>query len=456
MAFMQDLNEELWKLGVYAKTEHNEVAPAQHEIAPVFSTTNIATDHNQLTMEMMKKVAERHGLACLLHEKPFAGVNGNGKHNNWSLSTNLGENLLNPGKVPQDNKQFLLFVCAVLCAVDKYQGLLRVSVANAGNDHRLGANEAPPAIVSVFLGDELTAIMEAIERGERFAGADAASMKTGVHVIPEFMKDTTDRNRTSPFAFTGNKFEFRMVGSTFSISGPNIVLNTIVADVLADFAEQLEGATDFDAALKKLMQDTVRKHKRIIFNGNNYAPEWVEEAERRGLLNLKSTVEALPYFVSDTSINLFTKHNVFSETEIRSRYEILVETYSKTINIEALTTLDMAKRDIIPAVLAYGRELAEGVAARRAVGIDLPNDAGAILAEKVTGLTNSLLQRTEELDDIMLHMHDMESSLDEATYMRDKVIPAMQELRAVADQLEMVTAADYWPYPTYGDMLYYV
>jgi glutamine synthetase len=353
MAYMQDLNEELWKLGVYAKTEHNEVSPAQHELAPVFCSSNIATDHNQLTMELMKKVAERHGLACLLHEKPFDGVNGSGKHNNWSLSTNTGENLFSPGKTPQDNMQFLLFVCAVLRAVDEYQALLRLSVASAANDHRLGANEAPPAIVSVFLGDEMTAIMDAVERGERYTGVEAAKMKTGVNVIPEFMKDTTDRNRTSPFAFTGNKFEFRMVGSSFSISGPNIVLNTIVADVLSEFADRLEAASDFEAELGLLMQETVKKHKRIIFNGNNYAPEWVEEAERRGLLNLKSTVEALPHFVADKSIRLFTKHKVFTENEIRSRYEILMETYCKTVNIEALTMLDMAKRDILPAVLSY-------------------------------------------------------------------------------------------------------
>ncbi len=344
MAYMQDLNRELWKLGIFAKTEHNEVAPAQHELAPIFSTTNVATDHNQLTMEMMKRVAERHGLACLLHEKPFAGVNGSGKHNNWSLSTNTGKNLFEPGKTPQDNLQFLLFLCAVIKAVDEHQDLLRITVASAGNDHRLGANEAPPPIVSMFLGDELTAVLDSIETGKPYDPAAVGQMMTGVHVLPDFQKDTTDRNRTSPFAFTGNKFEFRMLGSSFSIAGPNIILNTMMADALGAFADQLETADDLESAARQLMRDTLKAHKRIIFNGDNYTDAWVAEAERRGLLNLRTTADALPYFISDKNIRLFTKHRIFTETEIRSRYDILMENYCKVLNIEALTMVEMARQ----------------------------------------------------------------------------------------------------------------
>ena len=372
-AFMKELDEELWKLGVYAKTKHNEVAPAQHELAPIFTTTNIASDHNQLTMEMMKKIAERHGLVCLLHEKPFAGVNGSGKHNNWSISTDKGQNLLDPGTTPYENAQFLLFLVAVIKAVDEYQDLLRISVASAGNDHRLGANEAPPAIVSMFVGEELEEVLDAIEKGTDYKGGEKQTMEIGVHVLPNFPKDTTDRNRTSPFAFTGNKFEFRMLGSNQSISGPNIVLNTIVAEELKQFADELEGAEDFTKALNDLIRKTIKEHKRIIFNGDGYAESWQIEAEKRGLLNYKTTVEALPHFIDKKNIDLFTSHNVFTEKEMISRTEILLETYSKTINIEALTLNDMVKKQLLPALSTYTADLAAALAAKTAVvdGIDV-------------------------------------------------------------------------------------
>ena len=372
-AFMKELDEELWKLGVYAKTKHNEVAPAQHELAPIFTTTNIASDHNQLTMEMMKKIAERHGLVCLLHEKPFAGVNGSGKHNNWSISTDKGQNLLDPGTTPYENAQFLLFLVAVIKAVDEYQDLLRISVASAGNDHRLGANEAPPAIVSMFVGEELEEVLDAIEKGTDYKGGEKQTMEIGVHVLPNFPKDTTDRNRTSPFAFTGNKFEVRMLGSNQSISGPNIVLNTIVAEELKQFADELEGAEDFTKALNDLIRKTIKEHKRIIFNGDGYAESWQIEAEKRGLLNYKTTVEALPHFIDKKNIDLFTSHNVFTEKEMISRTEILLETYSKTINIEALTLNDMVKKQLLPALSTYTADLAAALAAKTAVvdGIDV-------------------------------------------------------------------------------------
>lgn len=355
---MKELDEELWKLGVLAKTKHNEVAPAQHELAPIFATTNIATDHNQLTMELMKSIANKHGLACLLHEKPFAGVNGSGKHNNWSISTDTGVNLLEPGDTPSENAQFLLFLTAVIKAVDDYQDLLRVSVASAGNDHRLGANEAPPAIVSIFLGDELTEILKSIENDTSYIDKEKSPMEIGVRVLPKFFKDTTDRNRTSPFAFTGNKFEFRMLGSAFSIAGPNIVLNTIVAEELRQFADILENSSNFDEDLNTLIKNTIKAHNKIIFNGNNYSNDWVKEAEKRGLLNLKTTPDALPSFVNSKNVELFTKHHVLSETELYSRYEILLENYSKTIHIEALTMIDLVKKEIIPAVLGYQGEIA--------------------------------------------------------------------------------------------------
>ena len=454
LAFMKDLDEELWKLGVLAKTQHNEVAPAQHELAPVFTTTNIATDHNQLTMETMRKVAERHGLVCLLHEKPFAGVNGSGKHNNWSICTDTGLNLLEPGSSPHDNAQFLLFLCAVIKAVDEYQDLLRVSVASAGNDHRLGANEAPPSIVSMFLGDELSAVLQSLESGAQYDQKDKSVMEIGVHVLPHFTKDTTDRNRTSPFAFTGNKFEFRMLGSALSISGPNVVLNTIVADALQDFADELEGSEDFPGALNALIRRTIQEHKRIIFNGNSYCDQWVKEAERRGLLNLKTTVDALPYFVSRKNVALFTRHHIFTETEMHSRYEILLENYSKTLNIEALTMLDMARKDILPGVTAYTKQLCDAAMAKKALAPDITAEPEESLVKKLAQLNACLYRKTERLDQALLGVRKEAEALETAEYYRDTVIPAMQELRAVADELEVLVAKESWPYPTYGDMLF--
>lgn len=457
MAYMEELNEELWKLGINAKTEHNEVAPAQHEMAPVFDTTNIATDHNQLTMEIMKKVADRHGMACLLHEKPFAGVNGSGKHNNWSISTNTGRNLLNPGKKPEENKEFLLFLSAVISAVDEYQDLLRMSVATAGNDHRLGANEAPPAIVSMYLGDELEAVLNAIDEGVEYKSSGAGEMQTGVHVLPDFKKDTTDRNRTSPFAFTGNKFEFRMLGSNLSISGPNIIINTIVADELRIFADRLEKARDyedFQAEIIAIVKETMKKHARIIFNGNNYSEEWVKEAERRGLLNLKSSAEAIPYFASQKSIDLFTRNKVFTEAEVRSRCEIMLENYCKVINIEALTMLDMAKKDITPAVFDYIKNLAKTVSLKKSIGMDVTEDAETVMISSLSKLANSLVAKTDALDSAVLNLDSDSSIEDQAKYFRNTVISAMQELRAVSDQLETMVGSQYWPFPCYGDMLF--
>ncbi len=452
-AFMDTLNEELWKLGVLAKTEHNEVAPAQHELAPIFSITNVASDHNQLAMEMMKKVAARYGLTCLLHEKPFAGVNGSGKHNNWSMATSTGANLLEPGQTPYENAQFLLFLAAVLKAVDEHQDMLRVSVASAGNDHRLGANEAPPAIVSVFLGEELTDIVESLTTGTAYNSRKKTEMTIGVDVLPPLPKDSTDRNRTSPFAFTGNKFEFRMLGSSFSVSGPNIVLNTIVAESLKIFAEKLEGAKDFTAALNELIVKELTDHKRIIFNGNNYAAEWVVEAERRGLLNLTSTVAALPYFVKEKNIKLFTDHKVFSETEMHSRYDILLEGYVKVISIEAFTMLDMARKDILPAVLAYSKTVADTAVAKKALIPSLPLACEEALLSKLSALTDSLSAKIEALADAMAD-NGAGDLLAHATYSRDKLVPAMTELRAVADELETLVSKDFWPFPTYGDLLF--
>jgi glutamine synthetase len=454
LAFMRDLNEQLWKLGVFAKTEHNEVAPAQHEIAPIFTTANIATDHNQLTMELLKKVADKHGLACLLHEKPFAGVNGSGKHNNWSICTNTGQNLFDPGKNPHENKLFLLLLCAVIKAVDTHQDLLRISAASAGNDHRLGANEAPPAIVSIFLGSELTSILECIEEGKPYNCADGCKMETGVNVLPDFIKDTTDRNRTSPFAFTGNKFEFRMLGSSFSIAGPNIVLNTMFADALKEFADRLEAASDFESELAALMRETIKKHKRIIFNGNNYAKEWVEEAEKRGLLNLRTTVDALPLFKSEKNIDLFSRHKVLSKSEIIARYEIIMESYWKTLNIEAHTMSEMVKKDILPAVLAYTKELSETLATKKAIGVDITEDATFELVNTLTKLTNSLHTRVKALDDSIAAACAKSELLERAAYFRDTVAVCMSELRAVVDELETLVAAKYWPLPTYGDLLF--
>ncbi len=450
-AFMQDLNEELWKLGILAKTEHNEVAPAQHELAPIFTTTNIATDHNQLTMEIMKKVAVRHGLECLLHEKPFAGVNGSGKHNNWSISTNNGMNLLDPGETPQDNMQFLLFLCAVLKAVDEHQDLLRVSVATAGNDHRLGANEAPPAIISVFLGEQLTGILEAIDNGKLYDDKTGGTFEIGVSVLPSFPKDATDRNRTSPFAFTGNKFEFRMLGSSISIAGPNFVLNTIAAEALCGFADRLEKSADLNKGVMEIVKETIKKHKRIIFNGNNYSDEWVVEAEKRGLLNLISTPEALPHFITKENIAMFTKHGVLSETEMHSRFDIVLDAYCKTLTIEALTMLEMAKKDILPAVSAYELELAQTATLKK--GLDLEADVETTLIGKLSSLSKCLLQSIDALDNALIEVKKYTEILDTAKYFRSGVFVAMQELRAVADSLEMIVAKKYWPYPNYGDLL---
>ena len=453
-AFMEELDEELWKLGVFAKTEHNEVAPAQHELAPIFTNTNLASDHNQLMMELMKRIAERHGMACLLHEKPFAGVNGSGKHNNWSICTNTGVNLLEPGDSPQENAQFLLFLTAVIKAVDEYQDLLRVSVASAGNDHRLGANEAPPAIVSMFLGDELTGILEAIEHETPYSPRETEVMKVGVHILPRFPKDTTDRNRTSPFAFTGNKVEFRMLGSAFSISGPNVVLNTIVAEELAQFADALEGSADFNSDLNALIRKTLTDHKRIIFNGNNYSDEWVAEAERRGLSNLKTTVDALPSFIAPKSIALFTRHKIFTEQEMRSRYEIRLEGYCKTLNIEALTMADMVNKQILPAVMKYTNRLVRAALDKRALCDSMPAEPEQPLAEKLAGLSGCLYRKTRKLESELMQAPEQADIKAQADYYKDIILPSMQELRETADELETLTAKDCWPYPSYSELLY--
>lgn len=453
-AFMADLDSELWKLGIFAKTKHNEVAPAQHELAPVFTDTNMGTDHNQLTMETMKKVAQRHGLACLLHEKPFEGINGSGKHNNWSISTNTGVNLLEPGDSPQENAQFLLFLTAVIKAVDEYQDLLRVSVASAGNDHRLGANEAPPAIVSMFLGDDLTGILQAIETGTAYSQKDKEVMKVGVHILPRFPKDTTDRNRTSPFAFTGNKFEFRMLGSDLSIAGPNIILNTIVAEELSVFADVLEQAEDFGATLQELIRTTIAEHKRIIFNGNNYAPEWVEEAQRRGLLNLRTTADALPYFVADKNVKLFTRHGIFTEAELHSRYEILMENYAKKLRIEALTMTDMARRQILPAVTAYTRELTASALEKKRLSPDIACDYEEGTAKKLSACAGALYHAVEQLQEDLAGAETRGDAAEQALFYKDTVLTDMAAVRAAADEAESLTAGEAWPFPTYADLLY--
>lgn len=453
-AFMKELEEELWKLGILAKTKHNEVAPAQHELAPIFSISNIATDHNQLVMELMKSIANKHGLVCLLHEKPFAGVNGSGKHNNWSISTDTGINLLEPGDTPHENAQFLLFLTAVIKAVDDYQDLLRVSVASAGNDHRLGANEAPPAIVSIFLGDELTTLLEAIETDSEYVGKEKQKMEIGVTVLPHFSKDTTDRNRTSPFAFTGNKFEFRMLGSSFSIAGPNIVLNSIVAKVLSDFADKLEKSSDFKEELKVLIKETIKNHKRIIFNGNNYSDEWVKEAERRGLLNLKNTADAIPTFIAPKNVEMFTQLKVFTEAEMHSRYEIMLENYQKTIHIEALTMIDLVKKEILPASLGYQNELVSLVNGKKACGIEADPEEG--LLRKLSSLTASLYKKLEDLEATVLNVKTITDSLELTKYYRSSVFMAMTELRLIIDELETMVAKKYWTLPTYAELLYSV
>lgn len=452
--FMKDLNHELWKLGILAKTEHNEVAPAQHELAPIFTTTNVAADHNQLTMEIMKRVANKHGLACLLHEKPFAGVNGSGKHNNWSLSTNTGVNLLEPGDSPIENAQFLTFLVAVIKAVDEYQGILRACVASAGNDHRLGANEAPPAIVSIFLGEELQEVLDTIEYGKSDTCDKNFIMNIGVDILPKFKKDTTDRNRTSPFAFTGNKFEFRMLGSTFSVSGPNVVINTIVAEALSSFADVLEKSTDFSKDLQNLIKKTIIDHKRIIFNGNNYSDEWVAEAEKRGLLNLKTAAEANLTYNEQKNIDVFVKHNIFTASELHSRYEIFMEGYCKTLNIEALTMVDMVNKYIIPSVLAYSNDLGKSIVQKKAVSSAINCEMEESLLTKISDLSATLYNRNEKLSQDLLKVKDYTDITEEAFYYKDVIFVDMQELRAVADELETMVGEEYWAYPTYGKLLF--
>ena len=454
-AYMKDLDEELWKLGILAKTKHNEVAPSQHELAPIFTTTNIATDHNELTMEVMKKVAERHGLVCLLHEKPFAGVNGSGKHNNWSISTNTGENLLDPGKTPENNLQFQLFLAAVVKAVHEYQDLLRITVASAGNDHRLGANEAPPAIISMYLGDDLGELVDSIINDREYVSKGKQKMRTGVDVLPDFMKDTSDRNRTSPFAFTGNKFEFRALGSSLNIACPNYMLNTMVAEELSEFYDVLKDADDLDAAIKALVKKVFTEHQNIIFNGNNYAPEWVEEAERRGLLNLKSLPDAMEHFLDKKNIDLFVKNKICSADEIRARYEIELESYSKQINIEALTMIDMAKKNILPAVTSYVRDLTDTALAKKALSDAIPT---SVEEDLITSLSNKLVcfsKKTAELEEAVIKASDYsDDNLKYAKYYRETVFALMQELRAVGDAMETETASEYWPYPSYGELLF--
>lgn len=453
-AYMKDLDEELWKLGISAKTKHNEVAPCQHELAPIFSTTNIASDHNQLTMEAMRKVAKKHGFKCLLHEKPFAGVNGSGKHNNWSLSTDTGLNLLDPGKTPSENAQFLLFLTAVIKAVNKYQDLLRLSVATAGNDHRLGANEAPPAIISIFLGDELTAILDAICNDVDYDGDGVADLQIGVDVLPSFPKDNTDRNRTSPFAFTGNRFEFRMPGSRLSVAGPNTVINTIVAEVLDEFAEKLTGAEDFQATLHELIKTTIKENQEIIFNGDGYSDEWPIEAEKRGLLNLKSTPDAIPHFADPKNIEVFEKHGVYTETEINSRVEILLEEYVKIINIEALTMIDMAKKDILPAVSSYVRKLSQTAKLAKECGAEPEYEID--LVKKLIALEKETYNNLQVLEDLTVKASGIEDMKEASKFYHDEILTAMGMLRAPADQLETLVGEKYWPYPTYGKMLFYV
>lgn len=456
-AYMKELDEELWKLGVFAKTKHNEAAPAQHELAPIYTTTNIATDHNQLTMEMMKKIALKHNLVCLLHEKPFAGVNGSGKHNNWSISTDDGINLLKPGKKPYDNPLFLTFFCAVIKAVDDYQDLLRISAASAGNDHRLGGNEAPPAIVSMYIGEQLEEILDAIEHDENYEEKKKEKMQVGVHVLPTFTKDTTDRNRTSPFAFTGNKFEFRMLGSTFSISEPNVVLNTAVADVLEQFADELEGAEDFDKALHKLLQKTIKEHKKIIFNGNNYSDEWIKEAEKRGLHNLKNTPDALKHYIADKNIRLFSKHGIYTETEMRSRYEILLENYTKILNIEALTMVDMVKKDIIPAVSEYSKSLADAALAKKSLDASISTDAEVGLIKKLSTLLSSVCKDIKELEKALCDAKALKGDIVKyADFYHDSVLSCMNIVRKSVDEMEENTAYDFWPFPAYSELLFSV
>ena len=455
--FMEELNEELWKLGILAKTEHNEVAPAQHELAPIYSTTNIATDHNQLAMEIMQKVASKHGLVCLLHEKPFAGVNGSGKHNNWSIATDTGVNLLSPGDTPYENAQFLLFLCAVIKAVDDYQDLLRLSVATAGNDHRLGANEAPPAVISIFLGDELTGVLEAIETGKPYNGAEKTQMKLGVDVLPRFNRDTTDRNRTSPFAFTGNKFEFRMLGSSNSIACANIMLNSAVAESLKIYADRLEGAENFEATLHEMIRKTIKDHKKIIFNGNGYDDAWIKEAtEKRGLLNYRTTPDCMPHLLDKKNIDMLTSHGVYSQAELKSRCEIMLENYCKTVTIEANTMVTMAKTEIAPAVEACAMEVAKAAAAKKALDASLICNYESELIRKLSALTDKIAVKADELEAAVVALHTAKDIIAQANAIRDTVLVKMNELRIPCDEAETLTAKKYWPYPTYGDLLFSV
>ena len=454
-AYMEDLNQELWNLGILAKTEHNEVAPAQHELAPIYTTTNIATDHNQLTMEIMQKVAARHGLVCLLHEKPFARVNGSGKHNNWSLTTDTGVNLLSPGETPYENAQFLLFLCAVIKAVDDYQDLLRISVATAGNDHRLGANEAPPAVVSMFLGDELNAILEAIENDTPYNAAEKTQMKLGVNVLPKFTRDTTDRNRTSPFAFTGNKFEFRMLGSSNSIACANMMLNAAVAESLKIYADRLEKAEDFETALHEMIRKTIKDHKRIIFNGNGYDDAWIKEAtEKRGLLNYRTTADCLPHLLDEKNVHMLTAHKVFSEAELKSRCAIMLDNYCKTILIEANTMVEMARCEIAPAVEAYIQELAKTAALKKSVSDEVSVVYENNLIKKLSVLTERIILSANDLENTLLTVDQYDNVIDESAAIRDKLLVKMNELRVPCDEAEMLTAKKYWPFPTYGDLLF--
>ena len=454
-AYMEELNNELWKLGILAKTEHNEVAPAQHELAPIYTTTNIATDHNQLTMEIMQKVASKHGLVCLLHEKPFEGVNGSGKHNNWSLATDKGVNLLSPGATPYENAQFLLFLCAVIKAVDDYQDLLRISVATAGNDHRLGANEAPPAVVSIFLGDELNAVLEAIETDSSYMGTEKTQMKLGVDVLPKFNRDTTDRNRTSPFAFTGNKFEFRMLGSSNSIACTNIMLNSAVAESLKIYADRLEGEEDFETALHKMIQKTIKDHKRIIFNGNGYDDSWIKEAtEERGLLNYRTTADCMPHLLDEKNVGMLTAHGVFTEAELKSRYEIMLENYCKTIIIEANTMVDMAKTQIAPAIEAFTADVAKAAIAKKTIDSALACSYETGIVRKLSTLTDLIAAKAEELNEALISLDDTDDIGAESFMIRDTVLSLMGELRLACDEAEALTSKNYWPYPTYADLLF--
>ena len=452
--FMKDLNDELWKLGILAKTEHNEVAPAQHELAPIYSTTNIATDNNQLTMEIMQKVASKHGLVCLLHEKPFAGVNGSGKHNNWSIATDTGVNLLTPGETPYENAQFLLFLVAVIKAVDEYQDLLRLSVATAGNDHRLGANEAPPAVISIFLGDELEAVLEAIESDSDYSGGKRAKMKLGVDVLPEFKKDTTDRNRTSPFAFTGNKFEFRMLGSSNSIACANIMLNSAVAEILQEFADKLEKSTDFDTDLHELIKDTIKEHRRIIFNGNGYGDEWMAEAEKRGLSNLKTTADCMPKLLDKKNADMLIKQSVFTKAELESRCEIMLENYVKAVNIEALTMADMARKEILPAIEAYVSSLAKTALRKKELSESISSQYEKDVISKLSSMADLIYSRMGELEEATSKLKTVEDIQEQANYIRDEILPKMSAVRVVADEAETMTDSKFWPFPTYGDLLF--